>query len=373
MSVAAGAGESSSTNASSVSHEVSIINKIQGFIDSYVKEHPEFSHKLIVMVGGADFFHITRQGLKMRTNPYELSSLVTFLQQEIYTSEKKEKKEDIIYHILCFDSYYTVDTVRNDIEQANRYIYMEKFKRHFINEQDLKELTYGYLDDFLHIEDIYDLYDYYADDNIEGVARLWHESEKNIFIAQFTFIKMNLETSYPTLKNNLGRLFEFSKGETLLKTTAEECVPKENSTMKALQILCQTIPFQEYYLYNCAWIKGTQFYKTNNGKIYKPPEKTNRYFELLCELLYIFLHTGKPSYLLSAQDMNVFSHKNQMILSKNEVDYYKRHITDYATPLNIIPLNDTTLFKKEEWVNTTKKGGTRKQKKKARKTRRWHK
>ncbi len=265
--------------------------------------------RLVVMIGGADFF---QQG--GRTDPYELIALVKYL-KSINAHTPSDDAE--ITEVLAFDEAYTYKSKHNDIAQLNKSIYNER-KLNGVTKESFSSDVSTYPNEYLQ----------------EGLLGAVH----------FQFIAWNLATKYKEMASP-QTFYPFLNGKTSVKTMADQCVPKEGSLMKAIQEICTEVPFEEFYLYNCAWIHGTQFYRNNTtGKIKVGTAKQNRLFENMCELLYIFQRTGKPTYLLTAKDMSVFEHPAK----KKGLPY---------NSLNATPLNDTTMFIKEEWANSKIKMG----------------
>lgn len=299
----------------------------QDVIQQMKEQLPEPSERkrLILMIGGADFFSKGK-----RDNPYELKALVQFLKDinAIHPSNENE-----ITMVIGFDESYEYDGGENDVNLLNLSIYEER-KENKLTQDSFENDMYNNGSEYL----------------INGMLG-------NVF---FDFKIYNL----PTRKKNVQstqKWYPYLNGKTTVKTMADQCIPEKGSIMKLIQDFCVEASFQENYLYNCAWIDGTNAY-TNNAtkkiKIYKG--KQNRHYENMCELLYIFQNLGRPAYLLLPKDMNVFNHP-------------KKKIGLGYDSLNVAPLNDTTLFKKEEWGNvkissggkqirkTRKRKGSRKQ------------
>ena len=342
MAAAAGAGEPETSL-----EGVQTIQALQAAIldimnrDQFDTLGNPIQHRLIIMTGGADFFGPKIKSL--RKNPYELDSLVEYLKDKFTTN----LYQTLTYHILCFDENYTTETVGNDILNVNRLIFNKYYKQPLNRSLDESalELSIGqgvrYMDDFMPYDSL---------ETVPAVVRgAVYEN------ALFVFVKMNLETDYKDFAKTFPKEIYWN-GETLVKTMADSCVPEEGSVMKALETLCTELPFHEYLLYNCAWIKGARYYiNKNTGRHYANKGKQNRHFELMCELLNIFMNLGKPAYLLTAKDMNTFVHTNQQKPLRDDF-------------LNVTPLNETTKFKREEWIAISTTGGTRKKARKTRKT-----
>lgn len=268
--------------------------------------------RLVIMVGGADFFG--KLDGRLRKDPYELIALVKYL-KSIKAHDPTDENE--ITEVLAFDSNYTMSSIQNDEDQLNLSIYLDRKQ---------KGLTKKNFDiDF----------DENAREYLQG------GNIGNIF---FHYNFFDLSTRYKDFSAGL-KYYSYLNGKTTVKTMADQCVPQEGSVMKELQNLITQVPFQEYYLYNCAWIGGTLIFRNANQKLRVSTEKQNRHYELMCELLYIFQNVGKPAYLLTAKDMSVFTHAEKIVGGP-------------YNSLNVTPLNATTLFKKEEW--RVAKGGTRK-------------
>lgn len=277
-------------------------------------------YRLVLMVGAADFFH-TKHGRSLRSNSYELLALVHFLEKIGAVNPTEEDQETLV---CCFDSNYTYETIKNDIKNVNKVL----FEKH--------KAAYRRFEDFEVSPDALNTINY-----------------GNVFFEYFLF---DLETSQKKFQN-VREIYSLMNQP--LTKLSDECKPKENTAMQALQKLCTEIPFQEYYLYNCAWIGGfTGFADETTGEILGTSAKQNRHFENMCELLYIFQHLQKPAYLLTAPDMLAYTHKNQKQVGS----------------LYVTPLNSTTKFIKENW--STKKGGKSrklKKSKKVSKSRKWRK
>lgn len=273
-------------------------------------EPPIVPKRLVLMVGGADFFQKGK-----RQDPYELIALVKYLKS---INAHTPTDENEVTQVLAFDSAYTFESIQNDKEKLNVSIYQERKRVGLAN---------NYFDD--------DMNDNSSEYLISG-------SIGNIL---FSFNSYNLLTKYKLFAEQLA-YYPYLNGATPVKIMADQCVPQEGSVMKVIQEICTEIPFQEYYLYNCAWIGGTvMIVDKKNGKIKGSTAKQNRHYELMCELLNIFQNLGKPAYLLTAKDMSVYEHTGKIVGAPHN-------------SLNVTPLNATTLFKKEEWRML--KGGTRK-------------
>jgi hypothetical protein len=268
--------------------------------------------RLVIMVGAADFFG-KRDG-RLRANPYELIALVNYL-KSINAHQPADENE--VTEVLAFDSNYTTESIYNDQRNLNWSIYLSR------KGKGLTKDTYE--------EDI----DENPNEYLQG------GNLGNIF---FHFNFFDLDTRYKKFTNEL-KYYPYLNGKTTVKTMADQCVPQEGSVMKEFQDLIKQVSFQEYYLYNCAWIGGTVMIVNTNGKVRGSTAKQNRHYELMCELLYIFQNLGKPAYLLTAKDMSVYEHTGKIVGAPHN-------------SLNVTPLNATTLFKKEEWRML--KGGTRK-------------
>lgn len=281
-------------------------------------------HRLVVMVGAADFFG--KKSGQLRKDPYELFALLQFLQ-----SIGANKDEERATLVLCFDSNYTEDTIKNDIHYANYKVFLKRGS----------SKVEGFVNDFIKDKD--NNPDDYIHENWFG----------NVL---FKYFRFDLVTSQPKFQNAKEIYNLMDKPLTKL---SDECKPKEKTAFEALEQLCKEIPFEEYYLYNCAWIRGFMgFQNEATGKNLVTTQKQNRHFENMCEFLYIFQHLNKSAYLLTAEDMLAYTHLQQKQVGS----------------LYITPLNSTTTFKKENW--TRKKGGkSRKQKrsKKRSQSRKWRK
>lgn len=292
-----------------MSREIAKLKDIQKEIEEESQSDDVRLQRLIIMVGAADFF-----GKGTREKPYELLALCNFLQNIDAVKYKNNDPIDRITHVLAFDKAYTNENIQNDVFQVNRYIHS---KRHIS-----KNLTQD------------------KEENPEFYFTSPHKLGDRV---EFHYIYENLETSYdkykdPKVLNNLR--------ETSVKAMAQECVPKANTLFETLANLLNEVHFDEYYLYNCAWIGGWKGYVDPYGVVKGSTEKQNRHFENMCELLHIVQNLEKPVYILSQPEMSVFEHSKKETLGK-----------EY--PLIRIPLNATTTFSK-------KRGGkrkTRKQKK----------
>jgi hypothetical protein len=301
-------------------------SKIKQIIDikSDLEEFP--AHRLVIMLGAADFFWKV-QG--MRNNPYELVALLEFLAS--IGANKEEEKGTLV---LCFDSNYRKDTIDNDIFYANKNIFNKRKSGKYPNLE-------GFINNFKRDEN--DNPDNYMSGRYYGTVL-------------FKYFYFDLVTSQNKFQNAKS-LYNLMNQP--LTTVSKECKPKENTAFQALEKICSELDFDEYYLYNCAWIRGFRgFQNETTGQILGTTAKQNRHFENMCELLYIFQHLQKPAYLLTEPDMLAYTHENQKQVGS----------------LYLTPLNSTTKFIKENW--STKKGGkSRKQKrsKKASKSRKWRK
>lgn len=278
-----------------------LVEELKESIQNDLKTHGTIPARLILMIGGADFFEKGK-----RTNPYELLALVNYL-NDIQANNPADENE--FTYVLAFDPAYTDQSIKNDAGHVNQSIYSQRKE---------KGLTKESIDD-----DIGE----HMDEYIVGT------SFGNVL---FNFYAFELPTRYRSVSVE-ETYYPYLNGKTPVTTMADQCIPQEGSVMKAIQELCMELPFHTYYLYNCAWIGGFHNVRNASGTTRGTTAKRNRHYESMCELLYIFQHLGKPSYLLTAKPMSVFKHPRKILGST-------------PNSLNLTPLNETTQFKEEVWV-----------------------
>ena len=313
--------------------------------------------RLIVMIGAANYFsgsQATPIG-GIYTHQDELRSLVFYLKS--INAHKPSDSNEITY-VLAFDKAYTPENIKEDFEDLNKIMYTNRNKN---------RTSIPFEKDFEENIDEYAFPDYQpvltepAKNNLQNTVNRSQYGVKGVSWTYrignilFQFFPLNLESSK---KISTKELFLMQNKSII--PFGDECKPKANSFFDLLEKYCNKFPFEEYFLYNCAWI-GTNSIHINNltKKAWKrkmPYE--NVFLELVCEFIYIFSRLKKPSFLLTSNILHGFIHKNEKV----------------SHGLFITPLNDTTKYMKNVWKEVFLKGGkqnhTLKQKKKSRKLRR---
>lgn len=164
------------------------------------------------------------------------------------------------------------------------------------------------------------------------------ESYLNDFANSYhMFVPANLYSSYEN-KRDTYKQMELAKSKGTFYKYGEGCPPVEGSAYEALAKLIQEMNFDEIYVYNCAyWVSNIPKYK-NSGQINKfVGVIQNTYFEGMCELLNILMHTPNTTkkFILDSEfrdllGRNVYSHKNKRAYKNSKIIEY--------------PFNDTTAF-----------------------------
>lgn len=348
--------------------------------------------RLIIMIGGAAY----KQSHGTKDFVAEDLLRLTLYLKEIGAHKKKEDEDtNPITVVLCFDELYGKEHTADDIDLVNKAIYEDRFYN-----GKTKKFLEG-----ISNSNIEDNYTEYITTNSYYNSGLFNENTQEliqnkdqgvrvlgdlVFIDRFYF---NLTTQYLEKKdelvyNHLGKP---------VSEMAAKCVPKSNTAFASLKEFCETIDFQEYYIYNRAWVGGGLFFQKDQ-MIYKSPSTVhNVYFETMCELLYIIQGLHKPSFFLTSGYTDVVNHKDKKTKSfeieisqktrdnnhkpryyanysyRYKQSYPSRSIGKIKLNINIVPFDETTSFKKEKWSINPLRGGrrtaTRKQKKRSRRNR----
>lgn len=174
-------------------------------------------------------------------------------------------------------------------------------------------------------------------------------------------INKDLQTNYP--ERNLGLYSPF-------KDKALACVPSKGSDYEQLLHFCQKHSFEEVGIYNCAYV--------DERSVQKGSIRRNKYFENMCELLYIAYTCGKYSFLLDTTMGSVKHTNTRKVINRRRDGFYSRLIPNVVPKerqtsfLTVSPLNETTLFE-QGYPLGTYYGGKRAIRKKRAVTRRWRK
>ncbi len=323
--------------------------------------------RLIIMIGAADFLYGKNANAKgaINTHSNELVNLVTYLKS--IKAHKPDNPNEMTI-VLAFDEAYNNQSIDDDFNNLNKLIFQQRTGNssafelsQLYNDNSFKEdydanIEEYALPTFRLNEPIKEIYDYYYKEDYPKRINEGFSTCRigNIYFQHHFF---NFQTKYK--KKSPNDLYKLR--DKAITSLGDECKPKPHSDFEKLQNFCERTPFEEYYLYNCVWVGGSDmFHLNNNSMMISSNPVHNRYLELGCEFLYIFTHLTKPSFLLTFGNLHTFNHTNEKKVGN----------------LFITPVNSTTTFKNNSWKVKVKqaRGGkrrttTRKQKKRSRKNR----
>jgi hypothetical protein len=236
---------------------------------------------------------------------------------------QQEKKKEYYSLAILFDKYYTPELIHKNVKQANE-LYTGK-ENYSYESQNCK------------------------------LSLLDLDKSNYIYFNSYTFIlfvPFELVTHY-SRHIDPDRYLRFHSLKSLLKI-AHTCPIVPGSTYELLYSFIKSFPtIEELHIYNSAYWsttgpytlrnnKGNPLLDKNGSKQQKMMNyKANQLFEGMCELLFLAQRLGLPTFLLDSV-FHIYSHKNQK---------------KYGA-ITKIPLNSTT----------TLSGGTRKNKKKSKRS-----
>ena len=322
-------------------------------LDTYIAKQetwttPGVPYRLILALGLAHFSHGTRyENDAYRSHLGMLTKYIGDIQTD-YEKTKDGKRK--VTYILAFDPRFDTpmpsagkSRLEYDIEKINKQVQDAMFS----TKKEDRALQ------------------------ISSAKRFYPKQDTNAYFLGINTILLcfpfALETSYP-ISSNVNSARE--KIGQPLSVFAKSCPPKEGTNYSLLLQFCQKHSFEEIGIYNCAY----EDLRTANYSIRK-----NKYFDTMCELLYIAYTCGKHSFLLDTT-MGSISHPNSLITvnRRRKTNPYNfrnntRRYEDQTAFLTVFPLNEKTVFKRG-YSTGTYEGGTRRHvRKKTAKSRKWRK
>lgn len=309
--------------------------------------------RLIYMFGGAN---VTR----MRTGK---NSDLGLLLQMIQMKQRTDEPNTMTY-VYAFDSSYTEENVRRDVEEINAALEPRREgrrrERRDIIEENIRE------------GNIIERHRGGA----QASAILQHQPfpTETFFPARYSFgpssyiffFDANLSSScLNDIPVQYDRQQHIKEQELLF--TALECAPAERSAFAYLQRLTQDLlnPGGELYIYNCAWEDATEVYQNASGRTRGHRYTANLYFEMFPEVFAIALNDYSPS---AVQSFLLYNHFRDLITNEQIIV----HSTIDSGDLRLVALEPDSDFvrrrggKRKTRRNTKKSRGTSRRWRKAR-------